>query len=65
MPNVRVYPLCSECRAPYVLRHALIMLPSGKSGWVWQRDCKHKHAAPLASNAPRMRCGAKAEGRAP
>lgn len=53
MPVVRVYPLCSECRAPYVLRHGFNLSKGGKETWIWQRDCKHKNAAPVVSKAVR------------
>lgn len=50
MPKVEVYPVCSECRTPYVLRHALFVFDSQMKGtpnqWVWRRDCKHKKAPP-------------------
>jgi hypothetical protein len=53
MPKVKVYPLCSECRAPYVLRQG-IRISTGKTGWFWQRDCKHKKAVPLNSVSQRV-----------
>jgi hypothetical protein len=51
MPVVKVYPLCSECRAPYVLRHGFNLSNGCKETWIWQRDCKHKKAAPVTSKA--------------
>jgi hypothetical protein len=49
MPKVKAYPECSECFAPYVLRRAFTFSAKGGGGrseWIWQRDCKHKNAAP-------------------
>jgi hypothetical protein len=54
MPKVSVYPLCSACRAPYVLRNGF-SISTGKSAWFWQRDCKHKKAVPLSSASPALR----------
>lgn len=58
MPKVRAYPVCSECRAPYVLRHAIFVFDAQMKAtpgkWVWQRDCKHKKAVPLSSASPRV-----------
>ena len=60
MPKVKVYPLCSECRAPYVLRRAFVLNigkqeTTGGARWIWQRDCKHKKAVPLSSASPRLK----------
>jgi hypothetical protein len=57
MPKVKAYPLCSECNTPYVLRMTFVLgLASGQKSedrWLWQRDCKHKKAAPkVAPEAP-------------
>lgn len=45
--NVSRYPVCSKCRAPYVLRLAIVVSP-GAAGdqWIWQRDCKCRNAQP-------------------
>lgn len=42
-PMVKAYPLCSECQVPWVLRRCY-SIRSGKSMWLWQRDCKHRSA---------------------
>jgi hypothetical protein len=44
MPEVRAYPKCSACGAPYILRYVFIVLPEPGAEWLWQRDCKHKKA---------------------
>jgi hypothetical protein len=41
-PQPVIYPVCSTCEAPYVLRRAYSL--SKGMMWVWQRDCKHKTA---------------------
>jgi hypothetical protein len=41
-PNPTVYPACSTCQLPYVLRLA-ISISQGEC-WAWFRDCKHKTA---------------------
>ena len=38
-----VYPICSVCECPYVLRRCFIF-GRGAIEWLWQRDCKHKTA---------------------
>lgn len=43
------YPICAECRAPYILRWGM-SLGSG-SGWYWFRDCKHKTAGAETAHA--------------
>lgn len=52
-PKPKAWPQCSECKTAYVLRRAIVF--SGRNGsrrmhisteWVWQRDCKHRKAAP-------------------
>lgn len=49
----KAWPQCSDCKAAYVLRRAIVF--ASKPGprkatmrheWVWQRDCKHRRAAP-------------------
>jgi hypothetical protein len=50
IPKVRTYPVCSECKAPYVLRRAWL-IQSNTEEWIWQRDCKHKKAVPLVNTA--------------
>lgn len=54
MPKVKAYPLCSECHTPYVLRLLYTLTPPAHETWLWQRDCKHKKAAPLASDSPAL-----------
>ena len=53
-PNPKAWPRCSECEVDYVLRRAVVF-GVGRDGprsmtiineWVWQRDCKHRKAAP-------------------
>jgi hypothetical protein len=37
------YPACATCETPYVLRLGFVLKPGGwESGWLYQRDCKHK-----------------------
>lgn len=52
-PQPKVFPQCSECKTAFVLRRAIVF--SGRNSsrpirltneWVWQRDCKHRKAAP-------------------
>ena len=48
-PNPQVYPKCSECEAPYVLRMGFDFGAKrpGAATWAWFRDCKHKKAPPV------------------
>jgi hypothetical protein len=39
-PNPEVWPECSGCATPYVLRRALSFTEGGK--WVWMADCRTK-----------------------
>jgi hypothetical protein len=48
MPKVCGYPKCRACGTPYVLRRVFIVLPKPGAEWLWQRDCKHKKAKPVA-----------------
>lgn len=52
MPEVRSYPKCSACGTPYILRYVFIVLPEPGAEWIWQRDCKHKKARPVAVTEP-------------
>jgi len=61
-PQPRVWPQCPLCKTAYVLRRALVF--SAKLGskkaklageWLWQRDCKHRNAAPEAGGVLRVR----------
>jgi len=64
MPKVRIYPVCSECSAPYVLRHAFAVMNGGTETWAWFRDCKHKKAQPAWCEMPdpkRGRFGGRVE----
>lgn len=45
-PDPKVYPACSACNVPYVLRLA-ISISQGEC-WAWFRDCKHKTAPAIA-----------------
>ncbi len=53
-PNPEVWPRCSECKVDYVLRRAVVFVTKPNwlrrlmitNEWVWQRDCKHRKAAP-------------------
>jgi len=54
----RDYPFCSDCKAAYVLRLALVFAskPGSRKAtlrheWVWQRDCKHRKAEPAIHRA--------------
>lgn len=40
MPDPKVYPRCSACKCPYVLRHGISITNGGKGIWAWYRDCK-------------------------
>jgi hypothetical protein len=51
MPKVRGYPKCSACESPYVLRLVCVISPKPGEEWLWQRDCKHKKAPPVAVEA--------------
>lgn len=49
----KAWPQCSDCKAAYVLRRAIVFAskPGSRKAtirpeWVWQRDCKHRRAAP-------------------
>lgn len=64
MPKVRDYPICSECKAPWVLRLCFLIMPDGGSQWLWQRDCKHKRAVPVTNSAYRRRQKANAKAEA-
>ena len=44
-PNPQVYPACSKCKAPYVLRRGLRIMV-GEWQWAWFRDCKCRNADP-------------------
>lgn len=48
-PQPRVYPACSTCATPYVLRRAFTFATNGGCPrdfeWVYQRDCKHRTVA--------------------
>lgn len=41
-PQPRVFPACSTCDAPYILRRGINMSQGGAMTWAWFRDCKHK-----------------------
>lgn len=41
-PQPNVYPMCAECKTPFVYRWAMRF--GGPSGFFWFRDCKHKKA---------------------
>ena len=47
-PKIDAHIVCSECRAPFVLRRGHSITQGCAVVWVWQRDCKHKKAAPFA-----------------
>ena len=44
-PDPEVWPVCTECHVPAVLRRMMV-LGAGSTHWewLWQRDCKHKRA---------------------
>jgi hypothetical protein len=54
-PAVKHYPVCDECKHPYVLKLVLVMDRNhGNTGktmmyadFCWVRDCKHKKAEVL------------------
>lgn len=50
MPDPQVWPECSACGAPYVLRRVLNLSgpQAGQHVWLWQRDCRHTSAARIA-----------------
>lgn len=52
-PNPKVYPVCSVCDAPYVLRRAMSLTgKTWETTWAWFRDCepgcKRKHKKAVA-----------------
>lgn len=51
-PEINAHIVCSECRAPFVLRRGHSITQGCAVVWVWQRDCKHKKAAPFAVEGP-------------
>ena len=61
-PQPTSCPYCSECGIDYVLRRAIVFnaKPGSRSmtihsEWVWQRDCKHRKAAPKMASAKTSR----------
>ena len=64
--NPLVYPICTECQAPYILRRSIALDRSRWiEAWLWFRDCKHKKAPPKIIDTRRaMRTRTKRTARA-
>jgi hypothetical protein len=55
------YPICGECKTPYILRRTYVLAfkkgERSSNRWLWQRDCKHKKAAPVVVEEKKGKAG--------
>jgi hypothetical protein len=58
MPKVKGYPICSECRTPFVLRLTYVLSRAGEE-WLWMRACAHKKAVPVSAKAAARKDGGR------